>query len=429
MVNVPFTGKKRVVIVGCGFAGLNLAKKLRNSAFQVIIIDKNNYHQFQPLLYQVASSGLEPSAISFPIRKIFQHHKNIFIRKAEVLEIETLTNNLKTSLGVIGYDYLVLAHGAETSYFGMDHIRYCAKPMKSIAEALDLRNTILQNFESALAASTPEEQKQYMNIVIVGGGATGVEIAGALAEMKKKILPKDFPELDCSEINIYLIEAASRLLGNMAAKSSEAALKFLKKTSVNVLLETQVKECDEKYVFTSNGEKIRTNIIIWTAGIKANKINGLSSASYGKSDRLIVDDHNRVNGYHNIFSIGDACITTDNKLFPKGHPQVAQVAIQQAKLLAKNLDNLERNIPPIPFIYKDLGSMATIGRNLAVVELPRFHFRGVFAWFVWMFVHLMSIVGGKNKFLIFINWLWYYITYDQSLRLIIRPKDHSTKTM
>jgi NADH dehydrogenase len=422
MINIPEINKKRIVIVGCGFGGLILSKKLRNSNFQVVIIDKNNYHQFQPLLYQVASAGLEPSAISFPLRKTFQLYKDFHIRKTEVIEIDTPNNQIVTTIGVLGYDILVLAHGAKTSYFGMDHLEDCTKSMKSVADALDLRNTILQNFEDALSATSMKDQEQYMNIVVVGGGPSGVEISGALAEMRNHILPKDFPDLDCSRINIYLVEGTNKLLGAMSEKSSVKAAEFLAKLNIKVLTSTIVKDCDTKNVFINGTEKIRSNIVIWTAGIKGNKIEGLNSECYTRSDRLMVDGYNKVKGYENVYALGDMAFMTEEK-YPKGHPQLAQVAIQQASQLAKNLRRNSINKPQKLFTYRDLGTMATIGRNLAVVDLPYFKFQGMFAWFVWMFVHLMSILGVKNRLLILINWLWNYFTYDQSLRLIIKQKD------
>ena len=424
MITIPETDKKRVVIVGCGFAGLKLAHKLRNSNFQVVIIDKNNYHQFQPLFYQVASAVLEPSAISFPLRKIFQHYKDFYIRKAEVIRFDTQNNQLISSIGTLRYDILVLAHGAKTSYFGLDHLEHFTKSMKTVAEALDIRNSILQNFEDALSVSTQEDRNQYMNIVVVGGGPSGVEISGALAEMRNHVLPNDFPDLDCSKINIYLIEGNDRLLSTMSKKTSEKAAEFLKKLDIKVLTSSFVKDCDEKYVFLNTSEKIRSNIVIWTAGIKGNKIEGLNNTCYSKSERLFVDRYNRVKGYDNIYALGDVAFMTEDK-YPNGHPQIAQVAIQQAVLLSKNLINNIDNKPYKMFHYHDLGTMATIGRNLAVVELPYVKFQGTFAWLVWMFIHLMSIVGVKNKLLIFINWVWSYFTNDQSLRLIIRPKDHN----
>ena len=424
MITIPETDKKRVVIVGCGFAGLKLAQKLRNSNFQVVIIDKNNYHQFQPLFYQVASAVLEPSAISFPLRKIFQHYKDFYIRKAEVIRFDTQNNQLISSIGTLRYDILVLAHGAKTSYFGLDHLEHFTKSMKTVAEALDIRNSILQNFEDALSVSTQEDRNQYMNIVVVGGGPSGVEISGALAEMRNHVLPNDFPDLDCSKINIYLIEGNDRLLGVMSRKTSDKAAEFLEKLGIKVLTSSFVKDCDEKYVFLNTSEKIRSNIVIWTAGIKGNKIEGINNTCYSKSERLFVDRYNRVKGYDNIYALGDVAFMTEDK-YPNGHPQIAQVAIQQAVLLSKNLINNIDNKPYKMFHYHDLGTMATIGRNLAVVELPYVKFQGTFAWLVWMFIHLMSIVGVKNKLLIFINWVWSYFTNDQSLRLIIRPKDHN----
>ena len=424
MLNLPISNRKRVVIVGCGFAGLKLARRLRNSDFQIIIIDKNNYHQFQPLFYQVASAGLEPSAISFPLRKIFQHYKDFYIRKAEVIRIDPQMNQLVTSVGILEYDFLVLAQGAKTSYFGLDHLENCTKSMKSVGEALDIRNSILQNFEDALSATTTEDRNKYMNIVVVGGGPSGVEISGALAEMRKYILPKDFPELDCTQISIYLIEGNTRLLGTLSAKSSEKATEFLEKLGIKVLTSSFVTNCDEKHVFINTSDKIRSNLVIWTAGIKANKIEGLDNKCYSKSGRISVDNYNRVKGYDTIFALGDVAFMTAEK-YPDGHPQLAQVAIQQAVLLSGNLKRQFKHRPLRKFHYHDLGTMATIGRNLAVVELPYIKFQGLFAWFVWMLIHLMSIVGVKNKLLILINWIWSYITYDQSLRLIIKSKDQN----
>lgn len=424
MISIPKTDKKRIVIAGCGFGGLKLARGLRNSGYQVVIIDKNNYHQFQPLFYQVASAGLEPSAIAFPLRKIFQHYKDFYIRKADIIRVDPSINQLTTSLGPINYDYLVLAYGAKTSYFGLDRLAHCTKSMKSVSEALDIRNSIFQNFEDALTVTTDEERNQYMNIVVVGGGPSGVEISGALAEMRNSILPKDFPELDCSKIKIYLIEGNNRLLGPMKPKTSEKATQFLETLGIKIMTSSVVKNCDEKYVYTSTNEMIRTNLVIWTAGVRGNKIEGLNPEWYIANDRIVTDRYMLVKGSQNIYAIGDVAYMTEDN-WPKGHPQVAQVAIQQAKVLSANFKKMARNKPLEMFTYKDLGTMATIGRNLAVVELPYVKFYGAFAWFVWMFVHIVAIVGIKNKVLIFINWLWNYITYDQSLRLIIKPKGSS----
>ena len=422
MINIPETDKKRVVIVGCGFAGLTLAKKLRNSQFQIVMLDKHNYHQFQPLFYQIASAGLEASSITFPIRKIFQKYKDFHIRKASVEEVDAANKQLITSIGKVRYDILVLAHGATNFYFGSEKMQIYSKGMKSIAEVLDLRNSLLMNFENAVAATDEAEQNRLLNIVIIGGGPSGVEIAGALAEMNKYILPKDYPELKNKKTNIFLLEGTHRLLNAMSEKSSQKSKQFLENLDVKVMTGTLAVDCDEKSVTTNKGETISTGLIIWTAGISGNKIKGLAPENYGKNGRLLVDRFNRVKGYENIYALGDISFMTEEK-YPAGHPQVAQVAIQQAKLLGENLIKGIYTKPLKEFNYKDLGTMATVGKNLAVVELPYIHFYGVFAWFVWMFIHLMSIIGVRNKLIIFINWAWKYFTYDQSTRLILRPKN------
>jgi NADH dehydrogenase len=421
MINIPDTGKKRVIIVGCGFAGLTLARKLKKTGYQVLILDKHNYHQFPPLFYQVASAGLEESSILFPLRKIFQNYKDFHLRKVEVKSIDTVHNSLTTSSGEIGYDYLVLAHGATNAYFGSIEMQKFSRGMKTIAEVLDLRNSLLMNFENALTAHNDEEREMLMTIVIIGGGPSGVEIAGALAEMNKYVLPKDYPEFREIRARIYLIEAVDRVLSMMSQKSSDKARGFLEEMGVHVLTNTRATGCDEKTVFLDSGESISTGMIIWTAGIAGNATEGINSECISRSGRISVDSYNRVPGYPNIFAIGDISLQTEEK-YPKGHPQVARVAIQQAQLLAENLGRMKNNIHLKEFKYKDLGTMATVGRHLAVVELPSISFQGVVAWFVWMFIHLMSIIGVKNKLLIFINWTWKYFTYDQSTRLILRPK-------
>lgn len=421
--NIPFlSDKKRVLIVGGGFAGLKLASELiNNKAFQIVLLDKQNYHQFQPLFYQVATAGLEPSAISFPFRKLFQSEKNFHFRLAIVNEIKSAENKVLTHIGEIEYDYLILAPGADTNYFGNENLKKFAIPMKSTPEALGLRNIMLSNYEKALIADSMEDARAYMNIIIVGGGPTGVEVAGAMAEMKKYILPKDYPELNSSIMSITLVEASDRLLLAMNQVSSGKALEYLNALGVDVKLKTSVKDYDGNFLEFSDGTKVHSKVVIWAAGVIANKIAGLQDNSYGRGQRLMVDEFNRVRGYENIYCIGDTSLmhTTD---YPAGHPQVAQVAIQQGKNLAKNLVYLIHDKPLESFKYKDLGSMATIGRNKAVVELPGFKFQGIFAWFVWMLVHLKSILGVKNQILILINWMWSYFTYDQSLRLIIKPK-------
>ena len=424
MINIPETDKKRVIIAGCGFAGLTLAKKLKNSGLQVVIMDKHNYHQFPPLFYEVASAGLEASSILFPIRKIFQHYKDYYIRKCEIKSVDSAKNQLITSAGTVDYDYLVLALGATNSYFGSKEMEVNSKGMKTIAEVIDLRNTLLMNLENSLISTNQDEKDRNLNIVIIGGGPSGVEIAGALAEMNKYIIPKDYPELKERKVNIYLLEGASRVLHMMSEKSSMKAKRFLEKMGVSVLTNTLATGCDDKCVLTNDGKKICTSLIIWTAGIRGIRIDGLPPEVYNKNSRIIVDPYCRVKGYDNIFALGDITFLTEEK-FPSGYPQVAQVAIQQAKLLAENLKRKQKNKTPMEFRYKDLGIMATVGRHLAVVELPYVHFQGVLGWLVWMFIHLMSIVGVRNKLIVFINWAWKYFTYDQSLRLILRPKGYS----
>jgi len=421
-LNIPETGQKRIIIAGGGFAGLKLATKLAGSKLQVILIDKNNFHQFQPLFYQVATAGLEPSAISFPLRKIFQQSKNVIIRVAEITAIRSDTQEVVTNLGPISYDFLVLAMGVDTNFFGMQHIAENAIPMKSVGEALSLRNKILQNFEDALVEPDEKKQKELLNIVVVGGGPTGVEVSGTLAEMKKFILPKDYPELDFSKMGIYLIEAGSRILGGMTEKSAAIARHYLERLGVNVLTQAQVSDYADNLVTIHNSIQIPASTLVWAAGVTGSRIQGIDPEAYSRGNRILVNSFNQVAGYENIYAIGDNALMKDSK-YPYGHPQMAQPAIQQASLLACNLKRQLNHETMHPFRYFDKGSMATIGRNLAVVELPFLRFYGFFAWLTWMFVHLMAIVGVKNRLMIFINWFWSYVTYDQSLRLIIKTSD------
>ncbi|MBK6609566.1 MAG: NAD(P)/FAD-dependent oxidoreductase [Sphingobacteriales bacterium] len=411
---------KRVVIVGAGFAGLKLARKLPQNQFQVVLIDKNNYHQFQPLFYQVATAGLEPSSISFPLRKALHKRKNIHIRTAQAQNIDVANHQLLTDIGSVNYDYLVLALGADTNYFNMVNIAQNAIPMKSVTEALYLRNTILQNFEDALNTTDPNELAALMNIIVVGGGPTGVELAGAIAEMKKHVLPKDYPELDFTRMHIYLVESSDKVLGVMSSQAAYKAHQYLTKLGVEVLTNVAVKDYDGHCASLANGQEIYARTLLWAAGIKANSILGLPNTVYGRGGRLITDAFNAVQGYPDIFALGDMALTPDDK-YPNGHPQVAPVAIQQADNLAKNLVRMQKQQNLLPFKYVNQGSLATIGRNLAVADLPSFKLRGFLAWILWLFVHLMSIVGVKNRLFIFINWAWSYFTYDQSLRLLIKP--------
>ena len=420
--NIPETNQKRVVIVGAGFGGLVFAQKLAKQDFQIVLIDKNNYHQFQPLFYQVAMAGLEPSSISFPLRKIFQHTPNVHIRITKVNALDSSKQSITTDLGEISYDYLVLGLGTDTNFFGNQNMMDKAIPMKSVSEAIFLRNRVLQNLEDALTTEDPLEREGLMNMVVVGGGPTGVEVSGTLAEMKKIILPKDYPELDFKFMKIYLFESSPEVLEVMSDEASAKGKEYLEQLGVIVKTGIRIVDFDGEYAYSSTDEKIRTNNVVWAAGVKANAITGFSSEIFGRGGRIKVNEFNQVEGFKNIFALGDLALMTTDADFPNGHPQMAQPAIQQGKLLAQNFTKIINNQSPKSFKYKDLGSMATIGRNLAVVDLPFWKFQGTFAWYVWMFVHLMSILGVKNKILIFINWLWNYITYDQSLRLIIKPK-------
>ncbi len=406
---------KRIVIIGGGFAGLKAARQLENSGHEIWLIDKNNFHQFQPLFYQVATSGLEPSSISFPLRKVFQNSKNVHLRVTTVTKVNPENNSITTPLGEIKYDTLIIATGATTNFFGNAAIAEKAIPMKSVNEALYLRNVLLQNFEDALSA-TEEEKQALLNIVVVGGGPTGVEVSGALAEMKKKILPKDYPELDFRKMNIYLIESGPKTLGAMSEQSSVKSKEYLEKLGVNVWTSTLVKNYDGKIVELGNGKTIPARTVVWGAGIIGNNIPGIGESCITKGNRFFVNRINLVEGYNNIYAIGDIALMRTEK-YPNGHPQIATVALEQAKHLAKNL----KNNTEIPYEYSDKGSMATVGKHLAVVDLPKLSFQGFFAWLFWMFLHLMLILGVKNKLIVFVNWLWKYFTSDQSLRLIIKP--------
>ena len=418
--NLPKTDKKRVVIVGGGFGGLKLANKLRNSDFQVVLVDRNNYHQFPPLIYQIASAGIEPSSISFPFRKIFQKRSNFFFRMAEVRSVFPEQNILQTSIGKVRYDYLVLAAGTTTNFFGNKNVEENAIPMKNVSEAMGLRNALLENFERALTCASETERQELLNVVIVGGGATGVEVAGALSEMKNHVLPKDYPDMPSSLMNIYLIEAGTRLLPAMSEQTSQHVLNYLRKMGVNVLLNKMVTDYDHHRVILKDGSQIATRTFIWVSGVAAEKITNLDGEHLGRGARIIVDEHNRVKGFDNIFSIGDQCIMPEgDPHYPGGHPQLAQVAIQQGKLLACNLKALEKGKSLKPFRYRNLGAMATVGRNRAVAEFSTMKMAGFWAWIMWLVVHLRSILGIRNKSIVLFNWVWNYFSYAQSLRFIV----------
>ncbi len=421
-LNVPTSNLPRIVIIGAGFAGLKLARKLNSEKYQIVLIDKNNYHQFQPLFYQVATSGLEASSISFPLRQVFQqHHKNIHVRITELTEIKPTEKIILTTNGLLRYDYLVLGMGLDTNFFGLENVKKYAYPMKSVTEAVLVRNAILENFENALTIENIEDQKGIMSIAIIGGGATGVELAGSLAELKKHILPNDYPELNFDYAKVYLVESSDSILKSFSQKSIDAATKYLRSLGIELLLATTVKDYDGTKLYFTNGCSIRVATLIWAAGVRAYPVVGLPSDIYGPAGRFIVDRYNKIKGFDNIFAIGDMALMESEK-YPRGHALVAQVALQQARHLAKNFKGLTKGKPFTEFEYKDEGSMATIGRNKAVVELPFISFHGVFAWMVWCFVHLMSIVGVKNRLQIFINWFWSYISYDKSFRLIYKFK-------
>ena len=421
-INIQRNQKKRVVIVGGGLGGLRLAEDLYGSGIQVVLIDKNNFHQFPPLIYQIASAGIDPSSISFPFRQIFRKRKDFYFRMAEARMVDTEKKILQTSIGKIDYDYLVLAAGATTNFFGNKNIEEWAIPMKTVPEAMGLRNALLSNFERALTCATEEERQELLNVVIVGGGATGVEIAGALSEMKRYVIPYDYPDMDSSLMHIYLIEAGDRLLAGMSQDSSKKAYDFLKSMGVDIQFGKMVTDYRDHKVIMKDGTEIPTRTFLWVSGIRANAMPGISEDHLGRGFRFKVDQFNRIPGLNDVFAIGDQCLQTTDPAYPNGHPQVAQVAIQQAKNLAKNIKRINEGHADdnslTPFKYNNLGSMATIGRNKAVVEIGKFHSQGFFAWILWLVVHLRSILGVKNKMMVLLNWLWKYVSYNDSIRMI-----------
>ena len=420
-INIQRNQKKRVVIVGGGLGGLRLAEDLYGSGMQVVLIDKNNFHQFPPLIYQIASAGIDPSSISFPFRQIFRKRKDFYFRMAEARMVDTEKKILQTSIGKIDYDYLVLAAGATTNFFGNKNIEEWAIPMKTVPEAMGLRNALLSNFERALTCATEEERQELLNVVIVGGGATGVEIAGALSEMKRYVIPYDYPDMDSSLMHIYLIEAGDRLLAGLSQESSQKAYDFLKSMGVDIQFGKMVTDYRDHKVIMKDGTEIPTRTFLWVSGIRANAMPGIDESHLGRGFRFKVDEFNRIPGVEDVFAIGDQCLQTSDAAYPYGHPQVAQVAIQQAKNLAKNLKRIDKGADSselTAFHYKNLGSMATIGRNKAVVEIGKFRSQGFFAWVLWLVVHLRSILGVKNKVMVLLNWLWKYVSYNDSIRMI-----------
>ena len=419
-INIPQSSLPRVVIAGGGFGGLKLAQELDSRHFQVILIDHHNYHQFPPLIYQVASSGLEPSSIAFPFRSALRKKKGFVFRLAEVQGVAPERNLLLTSVGEVKYDYLILACGGTTNFFGSDQIARHSLPMKTLYESMNLRNVLLQNIEKALVSDDEERRNALLTVAIVGGGPSGVEIAGALAEMKRYVLPKDYPYLDSSLFRIHLLDASPRLLQAMSERSSETAARGLREMGVEIHTGTMVSDYDGKTLRLSDGSEMKTRTVIWVSGIVANAVEGIQAEALGRGRRILVDEHNEVKGLTNVFAIGDQCLMTADANYPNGHPQLAQVAIQQARLLARNLRARQEGKPLSPFHYKDLGSMATIGRNRAVAEIRGAKWGGFTAWMLWLVVHLRSILSVRNKVIVLLNWIWNYVTYDRSLRLILK---------
>jgi NADH dehydrogenase len=418
---------KNVVIIGGGFGGINLANSLAGkSNFHVTVVDRNNYNFFPPLLYQIATGYLEPSSISYPFRRLWRQKKNISFHMAEFQKLIPSEKKVLLSSGEMSYDYLVFATGTKTNFFGLENVQKNALPMKNMNDALNLRNHFLQVMEQAAKTNDEQERKKLLTIVVAGAGPTGVEVAGMLAEMKKKVVPKDYPELtgNDNESRIYLVDAMSNVLASMSEKSQTDSFRALEKLGVEIKLGMQVKDYVDDTVLFANGERIETKTLVWAAGVTSSVFEGIPEESYGRGKRLIVDAYNEVKGLPDVFAIGDTCLQTSDKKFPSGHPQLAQVAIQQGRLLAKNLAATFTGATKQPFSYYDKGSMAIIGWNKAVVDIPkpRLHLKGFFAWFTWLFVHLMFLVNYRNRIRTLYNWATAYFSKDQTIRMIIRPE-------
>ena len=420
-MNVPKSNLPRVVVIGGGFAGLNLVKKLRKLPIQLVMINKHNYHAFQPLLYQISTSGIESDSIAYPLRMFIKKQQNFYFRLADVKEIDPDNKIIKSDIGDLSYDYLIINTGTKTNYFGNKEIKKHAMPMKTIPQALNLRSLILQNFERATVEKDIETQKFLLNFVIVGAGPTGVELAGAIAEFKKSVLPLDFPDLDPNLMQINLLEGADRVLPPMSEHASKQSTKFLKELSVQIHTNTIVTSYDGKLATTKDGKEFATRTLIWSAGVIANRIDGFNEeCSEPRTRRYFVNEFNQIKGFKDVFALGDVALMISDD-YPRGHPQVAQPAIQQAKNLAKNFPKILKGETSLkPFVYKDKGSMATIGRNKAVADIKKLQFGGFFAWFIWMFVHLMSLVGFRNRLVILISWIYNYTNYNKGSRLIVR---------
>ena len=419
---------KKVVVVGGGFAGINFIKKLANhERFLITLVDINNYHFFPPLLYQVATAFIEPSNISYPFRRLFQKKRNLRFHMGCLSRINAESNNIETDTGSLEYDFLVLAVGTETNYFGMENVKRNSLPMKTINDALNLRNYLLLNMEKAVRTEDINEKEKYLNIVIAGGGPTGVEIAGMLAEMGREIAAKEYPEIRDLQTHLYLIDAGPVLLGPMSKKSQKEATDVLTKLGVHIILNTAVKDYSDGNVLLADGKTIETNVLIWASGVTGREVAGLPAEVIVRGRRIQVDEHNKVTGTENIFALGDICFQTTDKGFPNGHPQLAQVAIQQGKMLGENLKRINKNESLQPFVYNDKGSMAIISKYKAVVDLPKGFLKGFLAWLVWLFIHIIPLVGFRNKLKLAFSWLWSFITNDPTLRLIIRPRKDDMK--
>ncbi|MBX2828831.1 MAG: NAD(P)/FAD-dependent oxidoreductase [Flavobacteriaceae bacterium] len=420
-MNIPETSLPRIVVIGGGFAGISLIKNLRNAAVQIILFDRRNYHTFQPLLYQVSTAGLEPDSIAYPLRKIFRKHSNFHFRMAGVESVDLQKQEVQTNIGTIAYDYLVIATGTRTNFFGNASIRSNSMPMKSVPQALDIRSLILQNIEKADISEDEVEKKRLLNFVIAGAGPTGVELAGAIAEFRKGLLQNDYPWLKKEDMEVHLVEGSDRVLSPMRPRSSKNAQRSLERLGVQVHLNTFVKDYDGTIVTTQDGKTFDTKTFIWAAGVTGAPVKGVEGdALLARANRYKVNRFNQVEGYENLFALGDIAYM-ETEAYPKGHPQVAQPAIQQGKHLAKNLKASWKGKSMKPFTYFDKGTMATIGRNKAVCDIGNRSFGGAFAWFLWMFVHLWFLVGFRNRVVTFFNWTYNYINYDKAARLIIRP--------
>ena len=425
MVNMRDQQKtpKKLVIIGGGFGGVNLSLHLKNdSDFHITLVDKNNYNFFPPLLYQVATGFLENSNISYPFRKLFRKYSNIQFRLGELIKVDPVSHTIQLNNGELSYDYLVFATGAESNYFGMENIRKNAIPMKNVNDALNMRNILLQRLELATITNDPSERKKLMTIVVAGGGPTGVEVSGMLSDLKVHSFPKEYPDLVGTGARIYLVDGGANLLAPMSAASHKDTFDTLKKMGVVIMLNTQVKDFVDDKVILSTGEMIETKNLIWTAGVRAMTFDGIPSNAYGKAGRMLADPYNKVIGLEDIYAIGDTCLQIHETAWPNGHPQLAQVSIQQGKLMAANFKSGVENKSLIPFHYKDFGTMAIIGRNKAVCDLPHnIHFKGFVAWFIWLFIHLISLINYRNRIKTLFNWTVAYLYKDQSLRFIVRP--------